>query len=141
MLNKVQLIGNLGKDPEVRMMNNGEKVVSFSLATAEKWKDKTTGEKKEAAEWHNVVCFNQGIVKLCQYLNKGDTVYVEGKLKTRSYDKDGEKRYITEIVIDRFGGDLKILKQNKQSSSEQQIGYAKTTDAFANPELNDDIPF
>ena len=99
-LNKVQLIGRLGKDPELRSFENGSKVCSFSLATDEQWKDKVTGEKKTRVEWHNVVVWGS-LADICsKYLKKGSQIFVEGKLRTRDWEKDGIKRYTTEVFVD-----------------------------------------
>lgn len=110
-LNKVILIGNLGKDPEVRRMNSGEPVVNLRIATSENWKDKATGEKRERTEWHNVVIFNENIARVAeQYLRKGSKVYVEGSLQTRKWtDQSGQEKYTTEIVLQRYRGELTIL--------------------------------
>jgi single-strand DNA-binding protein len=110
-VNKVILVGNLGKDPEVRRLNSGDPVVSFSLATSDTWRDKSSGERKERTEWHNIVIFNENLGKIAeQYLKKGSKVYVEGQLQTRKWqDKDGQDRYTTEIVLTRFRGELALL--------------------------------
>lgn len=110
-VNKVILIGNLGKDPEVRTMNNGGEVVSFSIATSENWNDKASGERKEKTEWHNIVIFNENLGRIAkQYLRKGSSVYVEGQLQTRKWtDQNGNDRYTTEIVLQRFRGELTLL--------------------------------
>jgi single-strand DNA-binding protein len=110
-VNKVILVGNLGKDPEVRRLNSGDQVVSFSLATSETWRDKTTGERKERTEWHNVVIFNENLGKIVeQYCKKGSKVYVEGQLQTRKWqDQSGQDRYTTEVVLQRFRGELTLL--------------------------------
>ncbi len=110
-VNKVILVGNLGKDPEVRRLNSGDQVVSFSVATSENWRDKTSGERKEKTEWHNVVIFNENLGKVVeQYCKKGSKVYVEGQLQTRKWqDKEGNDRYTTEIVLQRFRGELTLL--------------------------------
>ena len=110
-VNKVILIGNLGKDPQVRRMNSGDAVVNFTVATSESWKDKASGERKEKTEWHNVVIFNENLAKIAeQYLKKGSKVYVEGQLQTRKYtDKDGAERYTTEIVLQRYRGELTLM--------------------------------
>ncbi len=102
-VNKVILIGNLGKDPEKRSMPNGDPVTSFSIATSETWKDKQTGEKKERTEWHNIVTY-RGLANICdQYLEKGSRVYIEGSLRTRKWqDKEGKDRYTTEIIADEM---------------------------------------
>lgn len=100
MINKVTLLGNLGKDPEVKELQNG-KVCNFSVATSYKWKDKTSGERKEETEWHNVTCYGGLATVASSYLRKGSKVYIEGRIKTRKYEaKDGTERYITEIVAD-----------------------------------------
>lgn len=110
-VNKVILVGNLGRDPEVRAMQSGDKVVNLSIATSESWKDKATGEKKERTEWHRVVVFNQGIATVCErYLKKGAKVYIEGQLETRKWtDKDGLEKYSTEVVLRPFRGELTML--------------------------------
>jgi single-strand DNA-binding protein len=110
-VNKVILIGNLGKDPEVRRMQNGDAVVNLSVATSETWRDKQSGERKEKTEWHRVVIFNENIAKVVeQYCRKGSKVYLEGQLQTREWtDKDGVKKYSTEIVIQRYRGELTLL--------------------------------
>jgi single-strand DNA-binding protein len=110
-LNKVQLIGNLGADPEVRTFQNGGKVCNLRIATSETWKDKNTGERKEKTEWHQVAIFNEGLVRICeQYLKKGSKVYIEGQLQTRKYqDQSGADRYSTEVVLQGFGGTLTML--------------------------------
>jgi single-strand DNA-binding protein len=110
-VNKVILIGNLGKDPEARSMGNGGEVVSFSIATSENWNDKQSGERREKTEWHNIVIFNENLGRIAkQYLRKGSSVYVEGQLQTRKWtDKDNNDRYTTEIVLQRFRGELTLL--------------------------------
>lgn len=110
-VNKVILVGNLGKDPEIRRLNSGEPVVNLSVATSESWKDKASGERKEKTEWHRVVIFNENIARVAeQYLKKGSKVYVEGQLQTRKYqDQSGVEKFSTEIVIQRFRGDLTLL--------------------------------
>ncbi len=110
-VNKVILVGNLGRDPEVRRMNSGDSVVSFSVATTESWRDKMSGERKERTEWHNVVIFNENLGKIAeQYCKKGSKVYLEGQLQTREYqDKEGNPRKVTEVVLQRFRGELTLL--------------------------------
>ena len=110
-VNKVILVGNLGKDPEVRNAQNGTKIVNFTLATSETWNDKASGERKERTEWHRVVVFNERIADVCEkYLKKGAKVYVEGSLQTRKWtDQSGQEKYTTEIVIDRFRGEMTML--------------------------------
>jgi single-strand DNA-binding protein len=110
-VNKVILIGNLGRDPEVRRLNSGDPVVNFSVATTESWRDKASGERKDRTEWHNVVIFNENLGRIAeQYLKKGSKVYLEGQLQTREYtDKDGNQRKTTEVVLQRFRGELTLL--------------------------------
>ena len=110
-VNKVILVGNLGRDPEVRRLPSGDAVVSFSLATSESWKDKNSGERKEKTEWHNVSIFNENLGRIAeQYLKKGSKVYLEGQLQTREYtDKDGNQRKATDVVLQRFRGELTLL--------------------------------
>ena len=122
-VNKVILIGNLGKDPEVRRLNSGDQVVNFTLATSENWRDKNSGERKEKTEWHNVVIFNENIGKVVeQYCKKGSKVYVEGQLQTRKWqDKDGNDRYTTEIVLQRFRGELTLLELARRRRGSRQF--------------------
>ncbi|MEN9010775.1 MAG: single-stranded DNA-binding protein [Yoonia sp.] len=110
-VNKVILIGNLGRDPEVRTFGNGGKVCNLRIATSENWKDKNTGERREKTEWHSVAIFNDGLVRIAeQYLRKGSKVYIEGALQTRKYQaQDGTDRYSTEVVLQGFGGTLTML--------------------------------
>ncbi|MEN3383619.1 MAG: single-strand DNA-binding protein [Hyphomicrobiales bacterium] len=110
-VNKVILVGNLGKDPEVRRMQNGNPVVNLSVATSDTWRDKATGERKEKTEWHRVVIFSEGLAKVAeQYLKKGSKVYIEGALQTRKWtDKDGVEKYSTEIVLQGFNSTLTML--------------------------------
>ena len=109
-INKVTLLGNVGKDPEIKTFQNGGKVASFSFATTDSWKDKATGERKSATEWHNIVVKNEGLVGIVEkYVKKGSKLHVEGKLETRTYDKDGSKRYVTEIVLYPFSGEIVLL--------------------------------
>ena len=110
-VNKVILVGNLGKDPEVRRMTSGDPVVNLSVATSESWRDKASGERKEKTEWHRVVIFNKNLADVAEkYLRKGSKVYVEGQLQTRKWtDKDGAEKYSTEVVLQNFRGDLTML--------------------------------
>ncbi len=110
-VNKVILVGNLGKDPEVRSFQNGGRVANFSVATSENWKDKATGERKEKTEWHKIEIYNDRIVDVAEkYLRKGSKVYIEGALETRKYtDKEGQERYTTAVVIKQFRGELTML--------------------------------
>lgn len=110
-LNKVMIIGNLGRDPEVRSFQNGGKVCNLRIATSETWKDKNTGERREKTEWHSVAIFQEGLVRVAeQYLRKGSTVYIEGKLQTRKWqDQSGQDRYSTEIVLQGFDGVMTMI--------------------------------
>ncbi len=110
-VNKVILIGNLGRDPEVRTTQDGGKIVNLNVATSENWKDKNSGERKEKTEWHRVVIFNDRVGEIAErYLRKGSKVYIEGALQTRKWtDKEGQERYSTEVVIGRFKGELTLL--------------------------------
>ncbi len=110
-VNKVILVGNLGRDPESRSLQDGNPVVNLSVATSESWKDKNSGERKERTEWHRVVIFNENLARIAQqYLRKGSKVYVEGQLQTRKWtDKDGVEKYSTEVVLQRFRGELTLL--------------------------------
>ena len=110
-VNKVILVGNLGRDPEVRRLNNGSSVVNLRVATSESWRDKTSGERQERTEWHNVVIYNENLGKVAeQYLKKGSKVYVEGQLQTRKWqDQSGADKYTTEVVLQRFRGELTLL--------------------------------
>jgi single-strand DNA-binding protein len=131
-VNKVILIGNLGKDPEVRRLNSGDQVVNFSLATSETWRDKNSGERKERTEWHSVVIFNENLGKVAeQYCKKGTKVYVEGQLQTRKWqDQSGNDRYTTEVVLQRFRGELQLLDSRGGGESRESFpdeGGARTS--------------
>jgi single-strand DNA-binding protein len=119
-VNKVILVGNLGKDPEVRRLGSGDPVVNLRIATSESWKDKTSGERKEKTEWHQVVIFNENLGRVAeQYLKKGSKVYIEGQLQTRKWtDQSGAEKYSTEIVLQRFRGELTILDSRGGGGSE-----------------------
>ena len=151
-MNRVTIIGNLGKDPEVRRMTSGAQIVNLSVATSESWKDKTTGEKKEVTEWHRVVIFNENLAKIAeQYLKKGDKVYLEGALKTRKWtDKDGNDKYTTEIVMSGFNGTILMLSSaggnaaggdRGQSGGTRQAAPAAAPASFQRDEMDDEIPF
>lgn len=132
--NRAIIMGNLGKDPEIKSLNNGDQVASFSVATTERWKDKSTGQSKESTEWHNVVCFNQNLIKFIeQYLEKGSSVLVEGQMKTRSWEKDGVKRYTTEVVIGRFNGSVTFAGGKREggggAGDRDERSYGQTRDA------------
>src|SRR5215203_3055368 len=151
-VNKVILIGNLGKDPEIRRLGSGEPVVNLSLATSESWKDKSTGERKEKTEWHRVVIFNENIARVAeQYLKKGSKVYVEGQLQTRKWtDQSGQEKYSTEVVLQRFRGDLTLLDGRgggggdfgRSSPMERRPATAgAAAGGSRRDDLDDDIPF
>jgi single-strand DNA-binding protein len=152
-VNKVILLGNLGRDPEIRSMQSGKKMASFSIATSKRWKDKNTQEQKENTSWHNIVVFNEGLVDVIEkYLKKGSKIYVEGELSTRKYqDKEGNDRYTTEVVLQGYNSNLTMLGTGgSHSSSDQSIS---NTNNFSDSEnsvnentedssnLDDDIPF
>lgn len=123
-VNKVILVGNLGADPEIRRLNSGEPVVNLRIATSETWRDKNSGERKEKTEWHSVVIFNDNLAKVAeQYLKKGMKVYLEGALQTRKWEKDGIERYTTEIVIQKFRGELQMLDARGQGGDGGQVSY------------------
>lgn len=146
-VNKVVLIGNLGRDPEVRRLSSGDPVVNLSVATSESWRDKASGEKKERTEWHRVVIFNENLAKVAeQYLRKGSKVYLEGQLQTRKYtDKDGAEKYSTEIVLQRFRGELVMLDTRGDNGAERErpalVGASEGKASFARDDLDDEIPF
>ncbi len=119
-VNKVIIVGNVGKDPEVRRMQSGDAVVNLTVATTESWRDKASGERKEKTEWHRVTIFNENLAKVAeQYVKKGAKVYVEGQLQTRKYtDKDGVEKYATEIVLQKFRGELTMLGGRDQGGGD-----------------------
>jgi single-strand DNA-binding protein len=124
-VNKVILVGNLGKDPEIRTLNSGDRVANLRIATSENWRDKATGERKEKTEWHQVVIFNENLVKVAEnYLKKGSTVYIEGQLQTRKYDQGGVEKYTTEVVLQRFRGELTMLGGRGGGADEGEGGYS-----------------
>ncbi len=138
-LNKVILIGNLGRDPEVRFLPDGSKVTSFSLATGESWKDKATGERKDRTEWHKVVVFNEHIVDVIEkYVRKGTKIYIEGQVQSRKWtDASGVEKYTTEIVLSKYKGEMIILDSKKSDGDFEMRSDERPTDI----PLNDDIPF
>lgn len=165
-VNKVILVGNLGKDPEVRTTQDGTKIVNLTLATSENWTDRTSGEKKERTEWHRVVIFNDRIGEVAErYLRKGRKVYVEGSLQTRKWtDQTGQERYTTEVVIGRFRGELVLIDsqrgeegamaeaggggyqqrapaQRPAAASAARGGSAPSWEAPKGGDLDDEIPF
>ena len=143
-VNKVILLGNLGRDPDVRTMQNGKKVCTLSIATSDSWKDKETGEKKEKTEWHRVVVFNEGLVNIIQqYVKKGSNVFIEGQLQTRKWeDKDGIEKYTTEVVLQGFNSTFKML-DNKNSGSSENFSQDNSIEDIKefDSEIDDDIPF
>ena len=142
-VNKVILVGNLGRDPEVRRTNSGDPVVNFTLATSETWRDKASGERKERTEWHRIVIFNENIAKVAeQYLHKGSKVYIEGQLSTRKWtDKDGNEKYTTEIVLNRFRGELQMLDSRGDGGGRASAGTDEPSRSFERVEMDDEIPF
>ena len=127
-VNKVIIVGNLGKDPEIRTLNSGDRVANLRIATSETWRDKMSGERKEKTEWHQVVIFNDNLVKVAEsYLRKGSTVYIEGSLQTRKYtDAQGNEKYSTEIVLQKFRGELTMLGGRGQGGdAEEGGGYSR----------------
>ena len=148
-LNKVLLIGRLGADPEIKQMVNGKSVARLSLATSNTWKDKNTGEKKEKTEWHRIVIFNEGLVKVVQqYVKKGAQVYIEGQLTTRKWkdEKAGVDKYSTEIVLQGFNSAFTILSnRNNQAETIQNDTNEKSSlpsdDNIPSNDLDDEIPF
>ena len=146
-VNKCILVGNCGRDPEVRTFPSGDRVVSFSLATTESWRDKATGERKDRTEWHNVSVFNEALGKIAEaYLRKGSKVYLEGQLQTREYtDKDGNARKATEIVLPRFRGELTLLDGKKDGDGARQEQRVHDDQPAAGgrlaEQLDDEVPF
>lgn len=144
-VNKVILVGNLGRDPEVRHTQDGKAIVNLSLATSETWRDKATGERKEKTEWHRVVIFNEALAKVAeQYLKKGSTIYVEGQLQTRKYtDNSGVEKYSTEVVLQNFRGELTMLGGKADSDDPPAAKPAtkpSTKQAYVR-DLDDEVPF
>jgi single-strand DNA-binding protein len=148
-VNKVILIGNLGRDPEVKRLNSGDPVVNLSVATSESWRDKASGERKERTEWHRVVIYNENLAKVAeQYLRKGSKVYLEGQLQSRKYEKDGQEKFTTEVVLTRFRGELVLLDARGDNSdrSERPVpamagAGAGESRSFQRDDLDDEIPF
>ena len=161
-LNKVTLIGNLGSDPEIKAMQNGDKIVNLSIATSDRWKDKTTGEQRERTEWHRVVIFNDVLGRIAeQYLKKGSTIYIEGQLQTRKWtdQQSGQEKYTTEVVLQRYRGEITMLGarpdnsysnqsqssvSNQSQSSNEQSNFQETNQNQVSniaSDLDDEIPF
>ena len=153
-VNKVILLGNLGRDPEIRSMQSGKKMASFSIATSKRWKDRDTQEQKENTSWHNIVVFNEGLVDVIEkYIKKGSKIYVEGELSTRKYqDKDGNDKYTTEVVLQGYNSTLTMLdSRNSGSASIEEAPNSSSLDSKLedtldsqvsdSQDLDDDIPF
>ena len=143
-VNKVILVGNLGRDPEVRNFSNGGKVVNLSVATSERWRDKASGENRERTEWHRVAIFNDRLGDIAErYLKKGSTVYLEGQLETRKWqDQSGQDKHSTEVVLRQYRGELTLLSDNQNDGAQgQQTQNHIAQQSQAPLELNDDIPF
>ena len=149
-VNKVTLVGNLGRDPEIRAMQNGDKIVQLSVATSDRWKDKNSGEQRERTEWHRVVIFNDALGRIAeQYLKKGSTVYLEGQLQTRKWtdQQSGQEKYTTEVVLQRYKGELTLLGSRPENQVENQYNNTliDQTDQMSEPniasDLDDEIPF
>ncbi len=154
-VNKVILVGNLGRDPEVRNMQNGDPIVHLNLATSESWRDKNSGERREKTEWHRVVIFNENLGRIAQqYLRKGSKVYIEGQLQTRKWqDQSGQDKYTTEVVLNRFRGELTMLDSRADSGGGGNYGGGGGGGGFddrdggggdfggGGGDLDDEIPF
>lgn len=140
---RVIICGNVGKDPEIKSFSNGGNIANFSIATSESWKDKQTGEKKEKVQWHNISVRNDHLIGVVEsYVRKGGTVLIEGQLETRDYEKDGIKRYVTEIIIKPFNGSLTLMGSKKGGSGEtaaqaEPVAAAPAQGGF----VDDEIPF
>ena len=147
-VNKVTLLGNLGRDPEVTSTQDGMKIVRLSVATSDRWKDKNTGEQRDKTEWHRVVIFNENLVRVAKdFLQKGKKVYIEGQLQTRKWqDQSGNDRYSTEVVLGKFRGELQILDSRNSSLDSQQNLSDESNSSQSIPDsigddFDDDIPF
>jgi single-strand DNA-binding protein len=153
-VNKVILVGNLGKDPEIRSFPNGGRVANFSIATSESWKDKATGERKERTEWHRISVTNDALVGVVErFLKKGSKVYIEGQLETRKYEKDGREVYTTEVVLRPYRGELTMLDGKSGGGSNDSMGggdYSAPAQssggggsfaASGKNDMDDEIPF
>jgi single-strand DNA-binding protein len=149
-VNKVILVGNLGRDPEVRSTQDGRKIVNFSVATSESWKDKSSGERREKTEWHRVVIFNENLASVAErFLKKGSKVYIEGQLQTRKYtDQGGVEKYSTEVVLQNFRGDLTLLDSKGSGGggmaddyAAEPVGAGAGRPGPRSGDLDDEIPF
>jgi len=141
-INKVILVGALGRDPEIRRTQDGRPIANLSVATSEAWRDKSTGERKEKTEWHRVVVFQEGLCKVIeQYLKKGSKVYIEGALQTRKWtDKDGVEKYSTEVVLQGFNSTIAML-DGRGEGDKPEPGGAGHRPSMAGSDMNDEIPF
>lgn len=141
-VNKVILIGNLGKDPEIRSTQDGRDIANLTIATSETWKDKSSGDRKEKTEWHRVVIFNEGLVSIAKnYLKKGAKIYIEGALQTRKWtDKEGQEKYSTEVVLQGFGSTLTMLDSRSGGSDSESTQSTSATTTKDNL-MDDEIPF
>ena len=137
-VNKVILLGNLGRDPEIRSMQSGSKMATFSIATSKRWKDKNTQEQKEKTSWHNIVVFGDGLVDIVErYVKKGSKIYVEGELQTRKWqDKDGNDRYTTEVILQGYNCNLTLL--DSRNTSQNSSEYQDTNQVEQSKSINDD---
>lgn len=146
-LNKVVLIGNLGRDPEIRTTSDGKEIANFSIATSESWRDKVTGEKKEKTEWHRIVVFSEGLVKIIKnYVKKGSKIYIEGQLQTRKWNDDNnQEKYTTEIVLQGYNSTLILLDAKGENNGFAPESYSKSDNKankdFENSDLDDEIPW
>lgn len=143
-VNKVTLIGNVGRDPEIRTTQDGREIASIALATSDSWKDKVSGERKEKTEWHKVSVFADGLVSVVKnYVKKGNKLYIEGALQTRKWvDNAGIERYTTEIVLQNFSSSLLILDSNRSGTENSQYPESKSSGSnFVAEEIDDEIPF
>ena len=142
-LNKVILIGNVGKDPDIRFLPDGSKVASFSLATSESWKDKATGERRDRTEWHRVVVFNERLAEVVErFVKKGSKLFIEGQLQTRKWtDASGIDKYTTEVVLSKFRGDLVFMDRKQDGSDPEGSGGEHQSVIGEEAPLDDDITF
>lgn len=141
-VNRVILIGNVGKDPEIRSTQDGKKIASFSIGISESWKDKNSGERKTKTEWVNISAFGNVVSVIENYVKKGSKVYVEGSLQTREYEKNGEKRYATQVVLQGFNSMLQLLdSKDKDSRSIDKHSVDKGNGYQSQDELSEDFPF
>lgn len=140
-LNKVQIIGNLGADPDIRAFESGDRVANLNIATSEKWTDKNTGERREKTEWHRVCVFGKLVDVIEKYLRKGSKVYIEGKLETRKWNQDGVDRYSTEIVVRGYGGTMIMLDSKGGDDRPNAHNEAKQNGYQPQDDMEDEIPF